>query len=98
MKRIPFRFLSVGRLVRGLWLAALLLVAPPPVLARSFLDDPAASFGASPLHAGIGSYLSGMATRSRVIQLCVVCMCIALVIIMKKFAEVGARPGSHHRR
>jgi hypothetical protein len=37
-------------------------------------------------------YFSGFANRSRVIQLCVVCMCIALLIIMKKFVDVD--PGA----
>jgi hypothetical protein len=39
-----------------------------------------------PLYAGILSYFSSLATRSRVIQWCFVAMCLALFIIMKKFA------------
>ncbi len=43
------------------------------------LPDPAA--------AGIGAWLSGLATRSRVIQVCMVVMLLALFIMMKKFSD-----------
>jgi len=40
---------------------------------------------AEPAFAGIGSWLSGLATQSRVIQICIVTLCLALFIMMKKF-------------
>lgn len=40
---------------------------------------------ADPATAGLGSYLSGLATRSRVIQVCMVTMILALFIMIKKF-------------
>jgi hypothetical protein len=66
----------------------LLLVLPTPVLA--------AEPSPSPVFAGwfskmITKLFEGLATRSRVIQVCVVTMCLALFIIMKKFADVGPR-------
>jgi hypothetical protein len=42
---------------------------------------------AAPAEAGIGSWLSGLATRSRVIQVCIFVMCVALFIMMKKFTD-----------
>ncbi len=40
---------------------------------------------ATPALAGIGSYFSGLATQSRVIQICIVTVAIALFIMLKKF-------------
>ncbi|MFO0846188.1 MAG: hypothetical protein U0797_28060 [Gemmataceae bacterium] len=64
-----------------------LLVLPTPVFA---------SESSSPVFAGwfsktITKAFEGLATRSRVIQVCVVTMCLALFILMKKFADVGPR-------
>ena len=42
---------------------------------------------APPLFAGIGKYLTGLTTRQGIIQMCVICMCLALFIIMKKFSS-----------
>lgn len=72
--------------------AVLTLAAPVPAQAAA-RDELGLFTPPAPLHAGISSYLSGMATRSRVIQLCVVCMGIALFIIMKKFADGGPGGG-----
>jgi hypothetical protein len=65
-----------------------LLVWPTPVSA--------AEPSSSPVFAGWFSKMfnrlfEGLATRSRVIQVCVVTMCLALFILMKKFADVGPR-------
>lgn len=66
----------------------LLLVLPTPV----FAAEPSPS----PIFAGwfskaFNKLFEGLATRSRVIQVCVVTMCLALFILMKKFADVGPR-------
>jgi hypothetical protein len=37
-----------------------------------------------PRAAGIGSYISGLNNRTRVVQFCVIVMCLALFILMKK--------------
>jgi hypothetical protein len=51
----------------------------------------AAEKAPDPLFAGwISKYFSGLATRSRVIQVAAVGMCTALLILMKKFD--GAEP------
>jgi hypothetical protein len=42
---------------------------------------------AAPAEAGIGAWLSGFATRSRVIQICIFVMCLALFVMMKKFTD-----------
>jgi hypothetical protein len=42
-------------------------------------------FSAEPAFAGVSDFLRGMARRDRVIQVCVVAMCLALFILMKKF-------------
>ena len=42
--------------------------------------------------AGLGTYFSGMASRSRVVQVCVVTMAIALLIMMKKFSPHNSAP------
>ena len=42
--------------------------------------------------AGLSSFFSGMATRSRVIQICVVTMAVALLIMMKKFSPHDSDP------
>lgn len=60
-------------------LALLLFVFPSPASAGEPPD---------PLFAGWTSNLSSLATRSRVIQVSVIVMCVALAIIMKKFVDV----------
>jgi len=47
-------------------------------------------FSAEPAFAGLGAFFSGLARRDRVIQVCVVVMCLALFILMKKFGH-GSR-------
>lgn len=42
--------------------------------------------------AGLGSFFSGMGSRSRVIQICVVTMGVALLIMMKKFSPHDSDP------
>lgn len=42
---------------------------------------------AAPVEAGLGAWMSGLATRSRVIQVCIFVMCVALFIMMKKFSD-----------
>ena len=41
---------------------------------------------ASDAQAGIGSFFSGIGSRTRVVQFCVLTMVVALVILMKKFS------------
>jgi hypothetical protein len=42
--------------------------------------------------AGLGTYFSGMATRSRVVQVCVATMALSLLIILKKFSPHDSHP------
>jgi hypothetical protein len=49
-----------------------------------FAGDACAADGGPVLAFSLGKYLSGLATRSRVIQVAAVGMIIALLIIMKK--------------
>jgi hypothetical protein len=42
---------------------------------------------ADPAFAGMFSWMSGLATRSRVIQVCMVTMAVALFVMMKKFSD-----------
>jgi hypothetical protein len=37
-----------------------------------------------PRAAGLGTYFSGLNNRTRIVQFCVIVMCIALFILMKK--------------
>ena len=71
-----------------LLLGALAAPAAPTPLPRPALPaeaEPARLVAPDePRAAGIGKYFSGLATRSRVVQLCVVAMCLALLILMKK--------------
>lgn len=56
-----------------------LLLAVSPVCAADPFADP------SPLFAGwFSQFLSTLGTRSRVVQVCIVTMCLALFILMKK--------------
>jgi hypothetical protein len=75
---IPFRF-PLGLLTRSLFLLAGL----------ALMDALAAD-----AQAGLGTYFSGLATRSRVVQVCVVTMAIALFIMMKKFAPQESDPSA----
>ena len=56
--------------------AAVAAAAPAPVLAEGF---------------SLKGYFSGFGSRARVIQLCVVTMCLALFILMRKFTAGGGR-------
>jgi len=47
---------------------------------------------ASDAQAGLGTYFSGMASRSRVIQVCVATMAVALFIMLKKFSPHDSSP------
>ena len=49
------------------------------------VDGPAGGLG------GNGIF-TAFATRSRVVQVCAVAMCLALFILVKKFAEPGSAP------
>jgi hypothetical protein len=75
-------------LLFALFLGALTAPPAPPPLPRPALSAEAtrACLVApdEPRAAGIGKYFSGLATRSRVVQICVVAMCLALLILMKK--------------
>jgi hypothetical protein len=42
---------------------------------------------ADPAFARMFSWMSGLATRSRVIQVCMVTMAVALFVMMKKFSD-----------
>jgi hypothetical protein len=66
----------------------LLLCSAEPVLASSAGD---AGAGSPVVVAGISKYLQGLATRERVIQICVIVMCLALFILMKKFTDDSSR-------
>ena len=48
--------------------------------------------------AGLGAYFSGMASRSRVIQICVATMAVALFIMLKKFAPHDPSPAHSRQR
>jgi hypothetical protein len=39
-----------------------------------------------------GGFVSGLSNRARAIQVAIVLMCLALFILMKKFADTGPRP------
>jgi hypothetical protein len=57
------------------------------LIAIAFLFFPVFAYAdtlTDPLFAG---FFSGLASRARVVQVCVVAMCIALFVIMKKFDE-----------
>ena len=42
--------------------------------------------------AGLGSFFSGMGSRSRVIQVCIVTMAVALFVMLKKFSPQNSDP------
>lgn len=80
------------------WHPRVPLLAAACLVVVTLLALPTPAFGgeASPVFAGwfsksITKAFEGLATRSRVIQVCVVTMCLALFILMKKFADVGPR-------
>jgi len=67
--------------------AALLVVpAPAPGAQPPSAGGVRASAPSPVLAAWYSKYTAGLATRSRVVQICVVTMCLALFILMKKFA------------
>lgn len=65
-------------------------VRPAALAAAAWLFD----LLAADAHAGFGTYFSGMATRSRVVQVCVGAMALALFILMKKFTPHEPWPRS----
>ncbi len=69
-------------------LAAVLLVCPT---ARA--EMPSAPRHHPVVAAGIGKYLSNWSTRSGVIKIALVTMCLGLFILMKKFTDVDGTPG-----
>jgi hypothetical protein len=88
-------------LAAGVCLALLLWLAwAPPAQAAGL--EAIATAGPDPLFArfSLSGFFAGFANRTRVVQLCVVTMIVALAILMKKFADVepGAdgprRPGA----
>ena len=79
---------------RGILLAVLLLgpFATPAPAARPV--PVAAAAAAAPVLAegfSLKGYFSGIGSRTRVVQLCVVTMCLALFIMMRKFTAGGGR-------
>lgn len=88
-----------GIAVLGCWLAAILLFGlPAAVQAEESQENRRVGSlvcsSVDPVYAklSISKYFQGLATRSRVIQICVVAMCLALFIIMKKWVEEEGDP------
>ena len=79
----------------GLSLLALLLLGAAAPVAAAPAGPTAAAAAAAPVVAAEGftlkGYFSGMRSRTRVVQLCVVTMCLALFILMRKFTAGGGR-------
>jgi hypothetical protein len=80
----------------GLALLALLLLGPCAAAAPAARPAPAcaAAVTAGPVLAegfSLKGFFSGMGSRTRVVQLCVVTMCLALFIMMRKFTAGGGR-------
>lgn len=79
--RVRFPFILACALTVMLFLAF-------PSLLEAAESVNVADSSPSPLFAGwFSKYFSGLATRSRVVQICVVTMCVALFILMKKFSS-----------
>jgi hypothetical protein len=83
----------------GLALLALLLLGPCAGAAPAMGPAPAGTAAAvvpvGPVVFADGfslkGFFSGMGSRTRVVQLCVVTMCLALFIMMRKFTAGGGR-------
>jgi hypothetical protein len=83
----------------GLALLALLLLGPCAAAAPAMGPAPAATAAAVAPAApavfadgfSLKGFFSGMGSRTRVVQLCVVTMCLALFIMMRKFTAGGGR-------
>lgn len=86
--RLPW-FISGGSGFLASCLVLFALAGPVEARPLDTLPKPTvrANFPATPLFAGLGAYFSDLATRHRVVQVCVVTMCLALLIIMKKFSS-----------
>ncbi|MFO0876058.1 MAG: hypothetical protein U0840_01695 [Gemmataceae bacterium] len=83
MRSISWRApLLAGCLALTIW-----LVAASPVAAADFLSPPDSLFAA-----WYSNFVSSLGTRSRVVQVCIVTMCVALFILMKKFVDPGQGP------
>src|SRR4051794_33828465 len=65
--------------------------APPGAPALPAASTPPAGQALPPLGAGLrlGSYFNGLGARSRVVQVCIVAMALALFILMRKLAPSG---------
>jgi hypothetical protein len=68
--------------------------AGPSVYAEQSLSDVPAPFGS------VSEFFAGLGSRARIIQVSIVIMCLALFILLKKFAEPmgGADRGPSDRR
>lgn len=68
-----------------------LLLVLSLLLTRFFLF-PSIAHAADPVFGGwFSAFLSSINNRTRIIQVCVVTMCLALFILMKKFSDVDSR-------
>jgi hypothetical protein len=67
-------------------IALTLLASPAPARAATPSTDVSAAGSSAVFAAWYSTFLSGMGSRTRVVQICVVTMCLALFILMKKFA------------
>jgi hypothetical protein len=83
-------------LSRSLWVgpfvAAVLLFAAPPARAAAPAEPPGVT-AAAPVFAEVSlkQFFTSSNSRDRIIQLCVLCMALALFILMKKFAPDAGR-------
>jgi hypothetical protein len=66
-------------------LAHVRLSASLPIVAGVFLSFLILFLLPDVAQAGISQYFAGLGRRDRVIQVCVIVMCLALAILMKKF-------------
>ena len=72
---------------------SLLILACLTVVVLLALPNPVSASDSSPVFAGwISNIQASLATRTRVIQVCFVAMCLALFILMKKFADLDDGP------
>jgi hypothetical protein len=87
----------------GLFVAAVLLLAARPARAAA-APEPAGVTAAAPAFAevSIKQFFTGSNSRDRIIQLCVLCMMLALFILLKKFvadpSQLGTRSAARGAR